>query len=649
MQCTQCGSQLQLDSRFCGSCGATIVASQPPPAVAVVPAPAPSVRPPPATVRNAAKTMIGVQLDGAVPAAMPIAPPAAPVAPVATPSAPPVGSDGAGPMRVQNASRTMIGVQFDPASLQSAAGAGAPPARPAPIGPAPAGILPPSGAVGPGAVQVSNAQQTMMGLSLPQVGAIAPAPYSPPAMGRSERPPMMGGAMPGSAPEHALNLRMPPPPQFGSPGSSTPGIDSVRTSRPSLGEYDPLGRNKPNRILPIALGLIGLLGLAGGITWFVLRSSDGSSGPAAAGVVSAGVRAGPHDTLVMAFPPGSFPTGTTVRLGSQTQTSAGAEMIFALENLGDRVGTIDMPIDVTPPGAPTVRRTARIVLAYHVAPDLEGLASDPPQLRLIFRVAPGSQLSINGQPANTDPRTGIGTATASSGPPLPPERDALEATFNITVRTPEGATVTGVYPLRVPRTPLTVDRPTSPWITSFDRVVVRARGPGARVATVTGGAAVIAGDRIQAVVPLATVGPQPITLAAYSNVGAPASVRLDVERVRGDVRAATERFLAGSRAGAAEIAAGTLQPPTRVRVTGQVLGDAREHEGGQTFQLVVAHPSCAGGRCVVWVDTPPNGARPDGTRVVVTGAIGGRRTWTTGTGERRTDAVIDAAFVEGGG
>lgn len=101
MKCTSCGTELQENARFCGTCGTKVEAT--PVNIPETPAPesAPVITPPVAPAPPAAP--VAPPAAPAAPAA-PVAPPAAPVAtaaPVYTPNAVPVYNYAPQPMPVQ--------------------------------------------------------------------------------------------------------------------------------------------------------------------------------------------------------------------------------------------------------------------------------------------------------------------------------------------------------------------------------------------------------------------------------------------------------------------------------------------------------------------------------------------------------------------
>lgn len=605
-----------MEARFCGSCGQALPAG-------VAPA---STSPPsaPPSGRTPARTIIGVAPDaltslpaaGSAPTDAPrtastsntilgLSPGFDPAHNVPSPipsntsnspTAPDPQKPNAPPVQVASAHKTMIGMAMSPPSAVQ------PSNTPKPSPPAP----------------VANAYKTMLGMPMDVPNTIGPAHR------RSEPPPMLGGPAPGAPPEPAFQAPITTP-SLASPSRAT---STHRRTSPVL-----------------VVGLATILTLVAAIgVWVILAARKNTS----ESPLQAQVQSQPDGTLTMLVTIPGMPAGTSVRYGNQTQTlDAQGQARFRLNELSNRVGTIELPLEIIPLNGKPQRRIAQIVLAYRVEPDLSNLAADRPGLRLIFHVVPGSRLVVNGQPVTTDPSLGVGAATIDNVAPLPVDGpDSLSSPFDVRVTAPDGTTATGVYHLRVPRTPLLVERPSQGHITTTaDRVVLHGRAPGARRITLNGSPVPLEGHTFTTVVPVPTVGQHIWTLVAYSTSGAPALARITVERIAPNDRRAIARFLGASPAGAQQISTGTIPPGTHVRVRGRVLGAPREYEGGQTFQLVVTESPCQQSRCLVWIDTEPGVTVTDGTVVQVIGTVTGRRQAVTASGERRSDVVIHAVGV----
>jgi hypothetical protein len=415
----------------------------------------------------------------------------------------------------------------------------------------------------------------------------------------------------------------------------------------ALDEYDPLGRNrKPGSGgrtgLWVGVGLV-LAMLAGGGLFLALRER----GSATAAPLQAQVESTDTGGLAMTIAVPGQAVGTVVRYGHQQQTlDAQGRARFVLDDLGNRIGIIDLPIEIAPANASPSRRTARIVMAYRVDPDLTGLASDPPTLRLVFHVVPGARLEIDQHPIATD-ASGTGIATLEDEAPMPVDGPATrERTFHLHVRATDGTEANGTYTLRVPRSALALDRPVAPsTLTSADRLVVRGQAPGATRVTVNTVATPVQDGTFETTIALPSPGHVPLTVVAYSPTGAPASTHVDIERIASNDTGSLNRFLATNSASVADLAQGSLSAGRRLRLSGRVLGAPRDHEGAQTFQLIVNDRTCPGGRCLAWVDTEPGQTASADSTVDVVGFVTGRRTSVNANGERRSDPVIHAVVL----
>lgn len=604
MFCPRCGTALPMEGRFCGNCGHVL--EDPPlaaPAVpearvtARAPAAAATSLPGPVAARPLMRTMMGTAFPapGPAPILQPAPAPAPAPAGTARGSAPKV-------VPVFNAHQTMMGL-VNPVvpSAPSAPGA----------------------AARPRGVSVASAQQTMMGI-------IAPAGSR--AHGRAELPPMIGGIAPGLAPSSATDS----------------GRGAAVPFQSADDDYDPLGRKRKSRAPGTShTALWSTVGLsltlaAGGATWLALRTR----GTPAIPPVQAEVQS-TETGLAMTVALQGQPPGTVVQYAGQRQAlDALGRARFTLGDLGTRIGTIDLPIDVTPPNAATTRRTARLVLAYRVEPDLSGLGAEPPTARLIFQVLPAAHLRIDGQTVATD-ALGHGVATLAAIAPLAADGPAAhEQTLHIQVQNADGTVAEGSYSLRMPRTALALERPVGTTaITTAPRFVVRGHAPQATRVTVNRAPAVVQNGAFEAMVPLSTPGRVPVDIVAFSPGSAPAQMHVDIDRVAATDTAAFTRFLASNGAGINSLATNSLMTGQRVQFAGRVPGAPREHESGQTFQLVVIDRRCPAGHCLLWVDTEPGVAPAEGASADVIGTVTGRRTSVMADGERRSDPVVHAVVV----
>ena len=349
-------------------------------------------------------------------------------------------------------------------------------------------------------------------------------------------------------------------------------------------------------------------------------------------------------TMVVAIP--GLPAGTVVRCENQSHPlGAQGQAEFSLTTLQDRVGVVDVPIEVDPPNGEPQHRSARVVLGYRVDPDLSGLATDPPELRLMFRVVPGSRLSIDGQPVATD-ASGAGVATMQNFAPLSLDGpDTHQQSLHVQVTTPDGVTTSRVYELRVPRTALSVDRPVASELTSADRLVVRGRAPGSRTVSVNHVALPVVANAFETIVPLASLGPHALDIEAFSPNGAPALRHLEIERVAATDRASATRFVSTAPATMVDLAAGPAAIGRHIRLQGRMLGVPRPYQQGQTFQLVVNDRACGTTPCLVWIDLEPGQSPNPSGSIEVIGTVSGRRASETAGGAHRSDPVIDAAFL----
>jgi hypothetical protein len=170
--------------------------------------------------------------------------------------------------------------------------------------------------------------------------------------------------------------------------------------------------------------------------------------------------------------------------------------------------------------------------------------------------------------------------------------------------------------------------------------VVNGTAPRATRVTVRGQPATVTGDTWSAVVPL-TAGSNALEVEAFG-AGAPASARLVAYR---DVTPEQYLALNGGDRGVAALVARPVVDGARVRVAGTLVGSAIETPDGRSIQLVVENRACPGGRCTAWVDVARATEVAGNTPVEVVGELRGARSYSTTSGERRTDPVIVAVAL----
>lgn len=589
--------------------------------------------------------MIGMMMPpGGVPAPAASPAPAAP-APQPAPDAqtPPAAQQG--PTKVANANRTMIGVQFNAAA--AAASAAQPIAQQAPA--APAGGLP---------AKVANANQTMVGVTLQPPPGAAPLPAMAP------QAPIAAAPQAPQAPQQPFAQQAPiapiaPASAAGTPAqgvsktgtnnqtdlyspTASPRSKTVPLQQPAPGYEAPISipgmpsASKPKRSIAPVLGLLAAALLVGGgvLVALNLRAKKNAAPLAAA------FEAGADGARVLAVRVPDAPSNASLRFESQEVPIRDGVARLPATVVGDRVGRVDLPVQIVGSNASPSPRTAQVVIGYVVRPELEGLGQNPPTARLSFRVPAGAQLKLDGQPVQTDAE-GRGIAAINDLRPIPAGETQLQHSFAIRVQSADGTVVEGTYRFELPRTNLAIERPSRLAIkTASARVAIRVRAAGASAVVIDGQPATRDGDAFVAAVDAPATSARTIEVRAFRAQFAPALATVEIERLTADARGLARLAIVDSSVCAEG------NDGSNVTVRGTVIGSPRQFNGGTTFQLVAQDRRCPRGSAPLWIDAEPDITVREGETLRVSGALSGTRTALTGNGERRTDRVLHAAIVQ---
>lgn len=541
--------------------------------------------------------MIGVMVPpgafaGPTPSAPPSQSPVAQQAPVAAAQAAPHA-----PAKVANANQTMVGVTMQAQAQQAlAAQQAAPPVNPAPFAPqapqAPQAPPPAAGAAGTPAQGVSKTDT-----------ANQPGIYSPTASPRSKTVPLAYV------------------PQGNDEPISIPGLPKKQKSGRSIA---------PVIGLLVAAALVG-----GGVLVALNMRSKGNKQPLAAQFEAS---ADGSRVLVVRVP--DAPTNSSLRYEAQEVPIRDGVARLPGSVVGDRVGRVELPVQIVASNASPVARTAQVVIGYVVRAELDGMGQNPPAARLAFRVAPGARLELDGTVVQTDAQ-GRGVATIPDLHALPQGEPTLTHSFAIRVQNTDGTRVDGTYRFELPRTNITFDRPARASIkTASERAVIRVRSPGATTVLIDGQPATREGEVYSAIVATPTSATRTVEVRAFRPQFAPGLASVEIERLTNDAQGVARFGVADSSLCADSI------DGARLTLRGQVIGAPRTFNSGTTFQLVAQDRRCPRGTAALWIDAEPDVTVREGETLRITGTVSGSRTAVTANGERRTDRVLHAAFVQ---
>lgn len=617
--CPQCATPLPLDASFCLRCGAKLAR----------PAGAPA-KPVPAS--RQAQTLLGVAMtpQGPVtppatgprtptagsPAASPPATSATVVSPPAATATVPDGGDGPTtppPKRVPNAHATMMGV-----ASPGSAGAVGPSATPAVTSPPVANV--PRGA-------------TMQG-----VAPTTPAPTGA-TTGRSGGT-MLGVAAPVSnTARHRKEVVLSGEPQGQPAGASAPPTTPAPThapTQPAARTWDeefPVAQKPAGRGWAMGLALLVAVVLGvGAAVWYRSRPVAPPSLPATLRTLDDGGH------VVALTVPGAA-AGTRVRhQGVERPLDAEGRAELPVTLPADRVGELELPVDVVPPSGAPERRTVRLVVAWSATTDLSKLGEERPRVHVVFHVVRGASLWVEGTAIRVSGDTGIAEIPIAPTPAR--EGDGtFRSAIHVRVALPGGGSSEGRYEILAPRIALRVTQPPVS-LTRDATLVVNGTAPRATRVVVNAQPATVTGETFSAVVPV-NPGSNALEVVAFG-AGAPATARVVTYR---DIT--PEQYLrtnGGDRGVAALVARPTVDG-ARVRVAGTLVGQAIDTPEGRSIQLVVEDRTCPGGRCTAWVDVARAAPVAANAAVEVVGELRGTRSYSTASGERRTDPVIVAVSL----
>jgi hypothetical protein len=170
--------------------------------------------------------------------------------------------------------------------------------------------------------------------------------------------------------------------------------------------------------------------------------------------------------------------------------------------------------------------------------------------------------------------------------------------------------------------------------------VIRVRSSGASLVLIDGQPATREGDVFSSIVTTPANGKRTVEIQAFRPQFAPALASIELERMRNDAQGIA-RF--GATQGS--ICDDGIEG-ARLSVRGQVLGAPRTYNSGTTFQFIARDRRCPRGTAALWIDAEPDVTVREGQTLRITGTVTGSRTAVTATGERRTDRVLHAAFVQ---
>jgi len=538
-----CGTENPTGVDFCAACGSplTATAAKPKPqapqggvpakTIMFGQAPQAAAPAPEAKKKEPARTMLGMPaVGGPQPAAGP-APMASPrqpaqAAPMARPQA--AAQPAAKPAATSSSrAHTVLGLPavVDAAKAQAQAAQAAPMARPQ------AAAQP---AAKP-AAKVADDKRTVMGM--PAVGGVAEAvakakqataPMASPAERSTPRP------RPSTEPLEPVPKRSDPPPRPDPNMVETIAADVPAVSPAAVGSADswpdeePLPEKKGGGaliIVAIVAAVVVLLG--GGILIYLLLFRGGGAELRPQIFPSPD---GKNLTVALAFP--EAPPGAALQVRGQQVQIIGGQARFDIPIDQLSVGENPLPVVYVEPGSAPENMTFPILMRHAIKDDLTGLVTEDPFFVVHFTVAPGIQLSVNGQPVQLAGnafayRVSLAQALATGAP----EGDSLIHKISFQLTDASGQPENGEHVVTIPVTALQIDRPGRDAVVNFDAVTCSGSTEEGAQVTVDGKPVSVIARRFSSSVQLPGVGDHEVTVVARAPGKAPATRKIAIKRI----------------------------------------------------------------------------------------------------------------------
>jgi hypothetical protein len=421
----------------------------------------------------------------------------------------------------------------------------------------------------------------MMGVAMPGIAPLAPGVAKEPVP--VEPAPDPGTLAPGFGP--------PPQPQPAFQPASTyqsmPEEPRRRSSRPP----PPKARPQYSATIALVSGLV--LAAAAAAFAFLWRS------PAP---LRAEARVDASGTDQLHITCTTCPDGTELRIGDAKSKVVSQSADIALASplgVGENVFTVDVD---RPANARDEKVSLIVKIGYRIRPDLSGLDSDRPVLRILVDGAPLAKMVIDGKPldlgADGKGAYDIDITSDCTGPS--DETKTLERSVPYSVAGATGAAEQGSVGLRVAVTPLHLDAPSTHAVIDGERFLLGGRtGRGGRLVVGGDPVPVAADGSFSKAMPAKTIGDNTLSLRATVPGLAPriASVRVKrVEKLSEEART----FTASAPLAFADLSADVNKHVGEpIVLTGDIV-EARQ-QGARNLALLDVQKGCPRPPCVARV------------------------------------------------
>ncbi|AKF07942.1 DNA polymerase III subunits gamma and tau [Sandaracinus amylolyticus] len=573
--------------------------------------------------------------------------------------------------------RTMLGMPaIDAAAIAAAAQrASAPPAQPAstaapaalaPPAAAPAAPMPPAAApmppaaapMPPAAAPMPSAAAPMPSAAAPMPPAAAPMPPAaapmPPApapiapvaaepapaaskraaLGPSNRT-MLGVVVPTADPARASLPQAPAPAPAAPPAPAYAAPDPLdATGDMSIaGLPSPAKRGRGLLLAMLAIGVLVMLGVVGGLAWWRFGPRDTP--------IRATVAQGEQGEVLDVEVPGA-PEGSRVRFGGAEQPLASGRARLPLSAEALHVGDNPLSIDVVAPDGAVTTHRVTLTLELRVRADLSTLDAAEPAITVVVEALPGSTATLDAQPLALDAQ-GRGSRAYPIAAITPGADGSLAHQARWTVQPPSGEAAQGTLDTRVPLTTIQIDRPGDQVVTDRDRIEIAGAVPPQATVTIDGQSVPVNDGRFLHVYPLAQVGDATPRIVARAPGRAPATRTITIRRVADLAREAAsfevDRALTYAR---------IAQAPAhfqgqRVALEGRVYNV--DVQSGRSVLQMLVRDCPAGQRCPLWVTYPAATEVTVESWVRVLGTVAGEQQFRSESGQVRTVPRVDATYV----
>jgi hypothetical protein len=364
-------------------------------------------------------------------------------------------------------------------------------------------------------------------------------------------------------------------------------------------EEEPLPRKKSGSALIIVAIIAAVVVLAGGgvLIWLLLLRGDGSE-------LRPEVYPNPDGknlTVALTFP--GAPPGTALQVQGQQVQVIGGQARFDLPMEQLVLGENPVPVVYTEPGSPPENLTFPILMRHTVHDDLTGLGTQDPFFVVVFKVAPGIQLSVNGQQVplaqnSFSHRVTLAEAMAAGAP----TGDNLNYKLTFQLVDASGQPERGEHVVSIPVTKLQIDRPGETAVVSFENVTCSGTVEEGAEVTVNGQPVSVIARRFSTSVQLTEIGQHEIGVTARAPGKAPAARKIKISRIESFDQVLAEwskdldpklDFPTLARDPAAQI-------DKKIKLSGRVVNINTEARA-TAFLLYVGEGCPAGARCAIHV------------------------------------------------